>query len=171
MVSIRNFSSNPRDHLSAEEVAAARIRREADRRGRKKAAILVIPVALVLSLLVTIYAKYIDPTPVLMTEPLTNYYFDCKTRRPYLHANTETVTLKGRLYVDQCTKLLSTSHDELVILYLEGRSYSYWFRIYSGDQLVLEENPAGTIAYFFSIALFWVLLGFILVPFAPGVRK
>lgn len=172
MVSIRDFSSNPRDHLSAEEAEEARILKEAQLRGSKIAARYLFPLALLLSLFISVYFNFISPPPVSVTELTSNYSFDCTNyKRSRLSAKTSTGSYSTKLGRRLCKKLLSSSHDQVAIIHWVDSSHVTGFRGYSEGQLAFEEERGGPILDFIMAFWFLSLIAMVGCAFAPKARR
>jgi len=172
VVSIRDFSSNPRDHLSAEEAEEARVLKEAQLRGSKIAARYLFPLALLLSFFVSVYSNFVNPPPVSVTELTSNYSFDCTDhRKSRLIARTSTGSYRTKLNRSQCQKLLLSSYDQVAIIQKVDSSYVTGIRGYSEGQFVFEEERSGPILDFITAFWFLSLVASVGCVFAPKARR
>lgn len=175
MVSIRDFSSNPNDHLDPK--ARGELRKK-NLRDQKQIAIVLVTLAFIVSLSATLYRQFIDPTIVQSTEMLHEYSIDCAKekgswarKKPSLKVTNGKLEYRTGLSYSQCAALSHTNHNRILIDYERGSTYVLGFRVYNDEKLVLAEAPAGPLERFVGMFFGLLMLAMAGTAMAAGIGQ
>jgi len=147
VVSIRDFSSNPRDHLDPDEERALLLTRKKD---EKQIVLFLLLSSLVISSVFTIYTQWINPVVVVTTEPIADYSINCarSSKNWSLSARAMESVYEIQLNQNQCDLLRRSTHDHVVVDHRRDSVDVQGYRVFDGSKLMLEDKGMGPITRF-----------------------